>query len=257
MGWSGVARFRTSLIAAVLFAIVLPGVAHAATAKITTKIVYVNATGPGYAAHWSLDTTSVPDPVARGRLLYYKRSTKKWVGYSGRPVRVKTIGFVGPYIVNVRTDKGGYFRFPLREYDGDYTASYAGSAHTRKASRTTRRIDSVDARALPPVVTTSTVDATRTRIAVTADYLFNPFVTDGTAQPAVYLYLGDPNDAGSYVGRYRVNDVFQQMATPGVSHVECGFVVPTARLEGKTIVVESKLVYVDGRMGYIRTNYLP
>ena len=240
-----------------------PAVAEAHAAKLKTKIVYVNTAGWSYRTHWSLDTTSVPTPVARGRLLYYKPSTKKWVGYSGRPVKVGCYGAEPGLrhftVVKAKTDRRGYFRFPLK-YQYSYYASYAGSAHTRRASRITRRIDSVDTRRLPPVVTTSTVDATNTRIAVTADYLFNPFVTRGDILMSAAIYLVDSGDVDGWpraeLGTYLAEDDLQ--ATPGVAHLECGYVVPTARLEGKTILVESMLQYGSwGKPYWFDTIYLP
>jgi hypothetical protein len=224
--------------------------AQASTPKVKTKIVFVNLPGAGYyGSYWSLDDTSVPNPVAKVRLMYYRPSTKTWAGYAKRPVAIKRDLLGGLYIpiARVATDRRGYFSFKM-EYPGSYRASYAGSAYGNKTSGSRSRQDTVETRT-STVVTTASVDATRTRINIETDYRYNPFVPSAPGVRIVVMTLAGEEPVALYSG---------WMADPdrpltGYGHASISFVVASAAVEHRYVGVVSRVGYF-GTTDYLCVN---
>jgi len=240
-------RVKYFLLAAIVIALVAPSAAQAATPKLKTKFVVTGATrfGGGLwgrVVYWSLDTTSVTAPAIRGRLLVYKPAIKKWVGYPGRPVKVRRGSATWGYhtVFDGNTDSHGYFKFALT-HQQDYTMRYSGSRHTRASSFTVTRWDEVQSQQLS-TLTTESVDATHTRISDSADYRFNPYVTHGNMTMVIKLrtVIAFDEEVVTPICTYECRDDVRE--TPGVSHAECAFIVPDARLQGTGQL--SDLVYL-------------
>ncbi len=238
--------YRSCLVLMLMAGLAVPAVAQAGTAKLKTRIVYSGNTGADYyVVNWALDTTSVAPPVAKGRLMYYRSSTRKWVGYAHRPVAV-TWGMAksdhGVYPAGrFTTDSRGYFKFKMRA--GVYTTKYSGSSHTRSAQRSVFREDEVRSPVSPAAIVTSSVDASNTRVSVAFDYRYNQFVTAGDHDVYTELWVGDPEDGVVYA----VNGHDYVLARPGFGHQEFSYVLPTAMLEGKALGVDPSVGYYWGR----------
>jgi len=172
---------RWRVVAAVLMAAVLvglvPAVAQAKTTKVKTKVVFYGRDAGAYREYWSLDTPSLPPVYAKARLMYYKRSAKKWVGYAGRTVRVtRGDDFLDEDTLTwkKKTDSKGYFKVKMSR-PSTYNVKYAGSKYSLPCGKSEYRFDEVSVRR-SSTITTSSVDATHTRYTFVTDYQYNPYV---------------------------------------------------------------------------------
>jgi len=225
-------RYCTLLV--VLLALCFPAVSQACAQKAATKIVFAGTQQTDmedddlpwhYAVNWSWDTKSVPTPSARGRLLYYKSSTKRWVGYGKRRVSVAK-GYPLDIMTRKTTDSRGYFTFKLIQPD-EYTAAYAGSARSKKSSMQVMRIDNAPCRVGPAVISTRSVDATRSLVTVAIDYWYNPHVDQGMEPYTINAYINvNPRDSGRISMSTQVQGTGNIGVAPGVGHIEFSYLLP-------------------------------
>lgn len=181
---------------ALLVAVMVPSVA-AAAGKVKTRIVFTNAIDDAnYYAWWSLDDTSVPTPVARGRLMYYKPSVRKWVGYGKRPVTLWRTDIFGDAVAAGRTTTNGYGYFSFRlKAPTDYLARYNGSATSYATSRACSRVDGVASEVVSRA-TTSSIDASRTLITITNSYRYNRFIPASPGMKTTVFTMRYDNEGG-------------------------------------------------------------
>jgi hypothetical protein len=234
-------RLFRSCLALLLFAgLVSPAGAQAAT-RMKTKIVFTNVPDYGYySAWWSLDASSAPSPVARARLMYYRPSAKKWVGYSNRPVSVVRDSGFEDYttVARVKTDRLGRFSFTMAR-PSFYTAKYGGGSHSLKSSAAQERSDWVSTESTT-VATASSVDATRTRISIESTYRYNPYVP---ASPGMdFLVIAQGTDARlRTVGTAWAADTSSPLT--GYGHASLDLVLANASLVGAHLRVVPRVEY--------------
>jgi hypothetical protein len=230
------------LVVVVLVACATPAVA-AASARVRTRIAFVNVPEDGYyCSCWSLGTTSVPSPVARARLSYYRASTRSWVGYGKRVVTIQRYSDWDDTLLAVgrrTTDKRGYFTFAMR-FAETYTVRYGGSKSSLTSAKSADRVDWVAAETTVPVVTTSSVDATHTRVTIAADYLYNPYV-DPDVSLGLTLMAVDWRQQWHELYTGIVENL--DLPLTGTGHAECSVVVPTTALEGRELAVWRSVWY--------------
>jgi hypothetical protein len=234
---------KTIMVFLLLVGLAVPSAALAAT-KVKTKIVLTNVPEEGYYSQWwDYETTSVPSPVAKARLMYFSPTAKKWVGYPHRPIKVLRYRVYDNYVTvaSPHTDKKGYFSFKLR-HTSDYKAAYAGSAYSSKSSKRTSRTDWVSSESTT-VATTTTVDATRTRINIESDFRYNPYV-NAEAGVSVSVVSSSLLGAGLdwrtlYTGW--VPDA--NAAHDGYGHASLSFVVPTQSFDQRYVFMMPAVSY--------------
>jgi hypothetical protein len=243
--------FHTYLTTAVLTAVLVsPVAAQAGANSVKTRIVFYDANPRGHRdglpmygfetpTAWSFETTSVPAPTVKGRLLYYRSSSKKWVGYAGKTVHVT-------YARPRKTDARGYFRLNLAAPQRN-RAVYYGSKYSRPCMTWVDRIDYAKTET-SSTLATSSVDASHTLICAVIDYRYSPhvlelapfgsYVEDGIGVDLVSsLVVGDVG-AVFVNTSHDYNDVER-----GSGHSEWAYVVPNELIEGQLLAVRSKVEY--------------
>ena len=166
-----------------------PTFAYAST-RAKSRITFLNVIGSdpeaGNPVHvrmtWSIDATTFPNPTVHARLDRWSKTKKRYVGYSGQAVKayqydLPVDGVSKKRIATLKTNTRGEFSLKPSAA-GEYLATYGGNSSTKASSNLLDRFDDLEGM-VKTTVSTSSVDASTTRVDFDAAARYNPNYRQG------------------------------------------------------------------------------